>query len=156
MSLKVGDVPPPITLPSKPGNPVEVSASFGKRPVVILFFPLAYSSVCTAEMCTFRDSWDRWSGLGAEIYGISIDSPFVADRFRADERIPFPLLSDFNKTVAANYGALHEDLMGLKGVTKRAAFVVGRDGKITYAWVSENPGVQVDFEAIAKAVEASR
>jgi peroxiredoxin len=156
MPLSVGDVPPPINLPSKPGNPVDVSASFGKRPVVLLFFPLAYSSVCTAEMCTFRDSWDRWSGLGAEIYGISIDSPFVADRFRADERIPFPLLSDFNKTVAASYGALHEDLLGLKGVTKRAAFVVGRNGKIAYAWVSEDPRVQVDFDAIAKAVESSR
>ena len=133
-----------------------MTASFGKRPVVLLFFPLAYSSVCTAEMCTFRDSWDRWSGLGAEIYGISIDSPFVVDRFRADERIPFPLLSDFNKAVAASYGSLHEDLMGLKGVTKRAAFVVGRDGKIAYAWVSDDPRVQVDFEAIAKAVESSR
>lgn len=156
MTLKVGDVPPPITLPSKPGNPVDVSASFGKRPVVILFFPLAYSPVCTAEMCTFRDSWDRWSGLGAEIYGISIDSPFVADRFRADERIPFPLLSDFNKSVSASYGALHDDLFGMKGVSKRAAFVVGRDGKIAYASVSDDPRVQVDFEAIARAVGASR
>jgi peroxiredoxin len=156
MSLKVGDVPPPINLASKPGHPVDVSASFGKRPVVILFFPLAYSPVCTTEMCTFRDSWDRWSGLGAEIYGISIDSPFVADRFRADERIPFPLLSDFNKTVAASYGALHDDLLGMKGVAKRAAFVVGGNGKVAYAWVSDDPRVQVDFDAIAKAVESSR
>jgi len=156
MPLSIGSPAPRFTLPSKPGHPVDVGSSFGKGPVVLLFFPLAYSSVCTAEMCTFRDSWDRWSGLGAEIYGISIDSPFVTDRFRADERIPFPILSDFNKTVAAEYGALHEDLLGLKGVTKRAAFVVGRDGKIAYAWVSEDPRNQVDFDALAKAIEAAR
>jgi peroxiredoxin len=83
-----------------------------------------------------------------------VDSPFVAQKFREDENLPFPLLSDFNKEVCASYGALHEDLMGLKGVAKRSAFVIDRDGMITYAWVSEDPGNMVDFPAIKAAVEA--
>jgi peroxiredoxin len=152
MSIAVGSKAPSFALPQKPGDVVDVGALFGKEKVVVLFIPLAFSSVCTAELCHFRDSWQQWTGLGAKVFAISIDSPFVVDKFRAAENIPFPVLSDFNKTVAATWGALHEELMGLKGVTKRAAFVVGRDGKVAYAWVSENPGVQVDFEAIKTAV----
>ena len=155
MAARVGDKAPPIALPQKPGDVVDVGALFGKEKVVVLFFPLAFSSVCTAEMCHFRDHWSQWASVGAKVFAISIDSPFVADRFRQAENIPFPVLSDFNKTVSASYGALHDDLMGLKGVTKRAAFVIGRDGKVAYAWVSEDPRVQVDFEALQKAVAAA-
>ena len=154
MSLAVGSKAPAFTLPSKPGNPVDLSQHLGKRKTVILFFPLAFSSVCQAEMCTFRDSWTKWQGLDCDIFGVSIDSPFVVDKFREMERIPFLLLSDFNKEMAAAYGALHADLMGLKGVTKRAAFVVDAGGTVRYAWVSEDPRVQVDFDAIEKAVKA--
>ncbi len=152
MALSVGSKAPLFTLPSKPGEPVDVGSLFGKEKVVLLFFPLAFSSVCTAEMCHFRDTWQQWTGLGAKVFAISIDSPFVTDRFREAEKIPFPVLSDFNKTVAASYGALYDDLMGLKGVTKRAAFVIGRDGTIAYAAVNENAGVQIDFEAVKAAV----
>jgi peroxiredoxin len=133
---------------------VDLSAHLGKRTTVLLFFPLAFSPVCQAEMCTFRDGWTRWQGLGCDVFGVSVDSPFVVDKFRELERIPFPLLSDFNKEMARAYGALHEDLMGLKGVAKRAAFVVDAGGTVRYAWVSEDPRVQVDFEAIEKAVKA--
>ena len=150
--ITVGSPAPVFQLPAKPGDMVDVGALFGKEKVVLLFFPLAFSSVCTAEMCHFRDSWAQWESVGAKVFAISIDSPFVVNKFREAERIPFPVLSDFNKTVAPTYGALHADLMGLKGVTKRAAFVVGRDGKVAYAWVSENPGVQVDFDAVREAV----
>jgi peroxiredoxin len=90
------------------------------------------------------------------MFGVSIDSPFVTDRFRTELSIPFPILSDFNKTVAASYDALHADLMGLKGVTKRAAYVVGSDGKIAYAWEAEIPKTQVDFNAIQAAVTSAR
>jgi peroxiredoxin len=151
----VGSIAPSFQLPCKPGEVVDVGALFGKEKVVLLFIPLAFSSVCTAELCHFRDSWKQWESIGAKVFAISIDSPFVVAKFREAEGIPFPVLSDFNKSVAPQYDALHADLMGLKGVTKRAAFVVGRDGKLAYAWVSENPGVQVNFDEIKAAVQAA-
>lgn len=152
MALRTGDKAIPFTLPSKPKEPVNVGAHFGKDKVVLLFFPLAFSSVCTTEMCSFRDNWKQWEGLGAKVFGISVDSPFVTDKFRTDEKIPFPILSDFNKDVSRQYGVLHEDLMGLKGVSKRSAFVIGRDGKVKYAWVTEDPKVQVKFDEIKAAL----
>lgn len=151
--MRTGDKAKGFTLPSKPGNPVDVGSVIGKEPVVLLFFPLAYSSVCTAEMCHMRDSWSQWSALGAQVFGISVDSPFVTDKFRQDEKIPFPILSDFNKDVSRSYGVLHEDLLGLKGVSKRSAFVIGKDGTVKYAWVTDDPKVQVPFEEVKAAVK---
>ena len=156
MNLVLGSVAPAFKLPSKPGEEVDVGALFGHEKVVILFFPFAYSSVCSEEMCHFRDHWAEWTSLGCKVFGVSIDSPFVVDKFRADLGIPFPVLSDFNKTVATQYDALHDELMGLRGVTKRAAVVIGTDGKIAYAWAAEIPKTQVDFEAIKAAVAAAR
>jgi len=154
MSVAVGSKAPAFTLASKPGNPVDLSATLGKHKTVILFFPLAFSPVCQTEMCTFRDQWKKWEGLDCKLFGVSIDSPFVVEKFRELENIPFPLLSDFNREMATAYGALHADLMGLKGVAKRAVFVIDATGVVRYAWVSEDPRVQVDFEAIEKAVKA--
>ena len=154
MTIRIGDKAPAFTLPSKPGNPVDVGAHLGRDTVVLLFFPLAFSSVCTAELCHFRDSWKQWEGLNAKVFGISVDSPFVTDRFREAEKLPFPVLSDFNKDASRLYGVLHEDLMGLKGVSKRSAFVIGKDGLVKYAWVTEDPKVQVKFDEI-KAAAAS-
>lgn len=154
MSLQVGQPAPRFTLPSKPGQPVDVGAEFGKGKVVLLFFPLAFSPVCTEEMCHFRDNWSEWSALNATIFGISVDSPFVTERFRTDQGIPFPVLSDFNKDVSASFGVLHDELAGLRGVSKRSAFVIGEDGRIVYAWVSDNPKVQVPFDEVRRAVEA--
>ena len=155
MSPQVSESAPVFSLPEAPGQEVDVGAAFAEGPVVLLFFPLAFSPVCTAELCTFRDDWAGWQGLGAKVFGISVDSPFAVQKFRETEGLPFPLLSDFNKDVPRQYGALHEDLFGLKGVAKRAAFVVDRSGAIAYEWVSDDPGVQVDFEAIKAAVETA-
>ncbi len=152
MTIRIGDRAPAFKLPAKPGEEIDVGALLGKEKVVLLFIPLAFSSVCTAEMCHFRDNWSQWSGLGAKVFALSVDSPFVTDRFRTSENIPFPVLSDFNKTVSASYGALHEELLGLRGVSKRSAFVIGRDGKVAYASVSDDPRQQVDFAAIRDAV----
>lgn len=156
MALAVGTKAPVFQLPSKPGEVVDLGAFLGREKVVLLFFPLAYSSVCTEEMCYFRDHWEQWSSLGCKVFGISIDSPFVSDKFRTDLNIPFPMLSDFNKTVSASFDALHAELMGLKGVTKRAVYVVGTDGLISYAWEAEIPKTQVDFAAILSAVTSAR
>ncbi len=153
MTIQVGHNAPGFSLASRPGSPVDVGALIGKEPIVLLFYPLAYSSVCTAEMCHMRDTWNQWSVLAAKVFGISVDSPFVTDKYQKDESIPFPLLSDFNKEVSAAYGVLHADLMGLKGVSKRSAFVIGRDGKVKYAWVTEDPKVQVPFDEVRKALK---
>lgn len=154
MSTQLHQQAPVFALPQAPGDVVDVGAAIGQGPVVVLFFPLAFSPVCTEEFCTIRDDWSKWSGLKAQVFGVSIDSPFVVQKFQSEENLPFPLLSDFNKEVAAQYGALHEDLMGLKGVTKRAAFVINNEGNIVYAWVSDDPGVQVSFDEILEAVES--
>lgn len=151
--VREGDIAPGFALPDKPRHEVDVGALIGAKPVVLLFFPLAFSSVCTAELCRFRDEWSRYESTGASVFGISVDSPFVNAKFREIERVPFPILSDFNKSVSSMYGVLHEDLMGLKGVSKRAAFVIGADGRVRYRWVTEDPGVQVDFGAIWAALD---
>lgn len=154
MPIQKGDRAIEFSLPAKPKDEVDVGSLIGKEPIVLLFFPLAFSSVCTAEMCHFRDNWQQFANLNAKVFGISVDSPFVTDKFREIEKLPFPILSDFNKEVSKKYDVLHEDLMGLKGVSKRSAFVIGSDGRVKYAWVSDNPGVQVNFNEIADALKS--
>lgn len=153
MPARKGHPAPTFALPHAPGQLVDLATLIGKGPIVLLFFPLAYSPVCTTEMCTFRDDWSKWSQLGCTVLGISVDSPFVVQKFREELNLPFPLLSDFNKTVSKQYGALHRELLGLKGVSKRAAFVLDAAGTVVYRWVSQDPGNQVKFEAIRRAVK---
>jgi peroxiredoxin len=152
MPVKKGDRAIEFKLPAKPKDEIDLGQYIGKEKVVLLFFPLAFSSVCPAEMCTMRDNWKQYENLGAKVFGISVDSPFVTDKFRQSENIPFPILSDFNKDVSRQYGVLHDDLMGLKGVSKRSAFVIDEDGTVKYAWVTEDPKVQPDYEAIKAAL----
>ena len=151
MAPTPGDIAPAISLPEGPGQTVDVDWSAG--PTVILFFPLAFSGVCQEEFCTVRDDWDAWTSLGAKVYGISIDSCFVVAKFRELESLPFPLLSDFNKTTCAEWGTLLEDLMGQKGVSTRAAFVVDTEGRIVHAAIQDNPGELPDFDAIKNALK---
>jgi peroxiredoxin len=150
--MQAGTKAPPFELSCKPGETVNVGDHLGKDKVVLLFFPLAYSPVCTDEMCAMRDSWQQWEQLDAKVFGISVDSPFVVDKFRSDMNIPFPILSDFNKEVAPKYGAFHEDLMGLKGVAKRAAFVIDTTGDIVYDWISDDPKQMPSFDDIKAAL----
>jgi peroxiredoxin len=150
--MGMGDQAPAFKLAAKPRHEVDIAAHIGRDKIILLFFPLAFSRVCTAEMCRMRDDWPQLSVLGAKVFGISVDSPFVTERFRQDHNIPFPILSDFNKEVSQQYGVLHEDLFGLKGVSKRAVFVIGCDGRVKYAWVADDPSVQVEFDGIKAAL----
>ncbi len=153
MALQVGDPAPDFTLFSSDKQAVSLENYRGQN-VVLLFFPMAFTSVCTAELCSMRDNIADYQGLNAQILAISVDSPFTLDKFKADQSLNFPLLSDFNKEVSAAYGALYDEfVMGMKGVSKRSAFVVDKDGIIRYAEVLESAGNMPNFEAVKATLE---
>ncbi len=154
MSVKINDQAPDFTLPNTQNEPVSL-ASYKGKPVVLLFFPLAFSSVCTDELCSMRDELADYSSVGAEVLGISVDSPFALGQFKEKEKLNFPLLSDFNKEASKAYEAYYETFHGLNGVSKRSAFVVGADGKIAYAEVLEDAGKQPNFSAIKETVKSA-
>ena len=150
--ISVGDRVEPFTLPYEAGGTIDLADHLGRNRIVLLFFPLAFTSVCTTEMCRLRDEWSAYASLDAAVFGISVDSPFVTSRFREEERIPFPILSDFNRTVSRDWGVLYEEFHGFHGVAKRSAFVIGTDGTVAYRWVSEDAGVEPDYEELLQAV----
>lgn len=154
MALQKGDKAPDFKLLNTDKQEVSLDSFKGKN-LVILFFPLAFTSVCTAELCGMRDNIAEYAKLNCEVVGISVDSPFTLGKFREAEQLPFQLLSDFNKEVSASYESLYENfVLGLKGVSKRSAFVVDKDGVIQYAEVLENAGEVPNFENV-KATLAS-
>lgn len=155
MAISTGIKAPDFTLKSKNASglaDVTLSSNFGKSATVLLFFPLAFTSVCESELCSIRDSLADYEGLNAVVYGISVDSPFAQEAFAKANGFNFPLLSDFNKEVSAAYDVLFADLIGLKGVSKRAAFVVGKDGTVLYAESSDDPKKLPNFDAIKAAL----
>lgn len=152
MAVHEGDAAPSFSLPMAPGEEVDVGEHLGRESVVLLFFPLAFSPVCTAEMRTFGRRLDELQALDARVFALSVDSPFVTARFREEEGIPFPVLSDFNREVSETYGVLYEELLGLHDVAKRSVFVVGPDGKVVYRWVTEDPGVEPEYDAVEEAL----
>ena len=148
MPLKAGDKAPLFTLYSDKQEKVNLTDYRGRR-LVVLFFPLAFTSVCTEEMCTMRDALTEYNDLNTSVVGISVDSPFTLAKFSEAEQINFPLLSDFNKEVSRQYGALYDTFaLGMPGVSKRAAFVIYEEGVIRYAEVLESAGDQPDYSAI--------
>ncbi|QJD96918.1 redoxin domain-containing protein [Mucilaginibacter robiniae] len=153
MSVQVGQPAPQFTLVASDLKEVSLADFKGKK-VIIHFFPLAFTGVCTTQLCTMRDSFGFYEGLNAQILGISVDSPFVLAKFKEENQYQFPLLSDFNKTVSASFGALYDEFkFGLKGVSKRAAFVIDEDQQIIYAEVLDSAGDLPDFEAIQEKVK---
>lgn len=153
MSLQIGQPAPQFILISSELKSVSL-ADFKGRKVVIHFFPLAFTGVCTTQLCTMRDSFGYYEGQNAVILGISVDSPFTLAKFKAENNYQFDLLSDFNKEVSTAYGAIYEQfVMGLKGVSKRAAFVIDEEQQIIYAEVLEDAGQLPNFEAIAEIVK---
>ena len=153
MALQPGDPAPQFTLVSSEKQEVSLSDYKGKK-VILHFFPFAFTSVCTTQLCTMRDNFGYYDGLHAQIFGISVDTPFTLAKFKEENNYQFPLLSDFNKTVSTAYGALYEEFaFGMKGVSKRAAFVIDEDQNIVYAEVLENAKDLPDFAAIDEAVK---
>ena len=154
MILQGGDKAPDFKLYNSNKQEVSLSDYKGKN-VVILFFPLAFTSTCTTELCEIRDNISIYSNLDAEILGISVDSLFTLEKYKAEQNLPFNLLSDFNKETSTAYGALYENfVLGMKGVSKRSAFVVDAEGIIQYAEVLESAGDLPNFEAVQDALKS--
>lgn len=153
MPLTVGQKAPEFTLPDTEKNQRSLSEFKGKK-TILVFFPGAFTGVCTKEMCAFRDSMSKLNELNAHVVAISVDSPFSNKAFAAQNNLQFPILSDYTKTVVRQYGGVHEDFSGLKGyvASKRAVFVLDKEGIVRYSWISENPGVEPPYDEVTKAV----
>ncbi len=152
MSVSLGDKAPSFTLFSSDKKEVALKDYEGKN-VLLLFFPMAFTSVCTEELCATRDSISDYNDANAQVLALSVDSPFTLEKFRVEQGLNFPLLSDFNKEVSRAYGSLYEEfVMGMKGVSKRSAFVIDGSGYVRYAEVLENAGMQPNFDAVKKTL----
>src|SRR5436189_4525482 len=134
MAAELGSKAPDFTLTNHERQAVTLSGERG-HPVVLAFFPAAFSSVCTKELCTFRDQLGRLNGANAQVYGISVDTFFALKAFQTAQKLTFSLLSDFNKQVIRDYGVFNEDMVGLKGIAKRAVFVLDQEGVVRYRQV---------------------
>src|SRR5439155_7693067 len=153
MSVDVGSKAPDFTLTSQDRQPVKLSEQKGK-PVVLAFFPAAFSGVCQKEMCTFRDSMGRLNQANALVYGISVDTFFALKAFADKEGLTFPLLSDFNKQTIRDYGVFNEDMIGLKGIAKRAVFVIDKDGVVRHKEVLDDARNEPDYEKVFASLAA--
>eukprot|EP01136_Pigoraptor_vietnamica_P029994 Opistho-1_new@88632 len=152
MAIQVGQQAPDFTLRDTEKNKVTLSEQRGKN-VVLLFFPLAFTSVCTTELCGIRDNISFYNNTNAVVYGLSVDSLFSLGKFKEEQNLNFTLLSDFNKEVSTVYDTIYADWFNdMKGVSKRSAFVIDKDGVVQYAEVLENAGDVPNFEAIQQVL----
>ena len=148
MAIEVGKSAPEFSLLDSDKNKVSLADFKGKN-VLLLFYPQAFTSVCTKELCDVRDDIGRYSNATAEVFGISVDSVFTLKKYKADQHYNFPLLSDFNKEVSVAYDTLYAEwILGMKGVSKRSAFVIDKEGILRYAEVLESANEVPDFTAI--------
>ncbi|MEO6315885.1 MAG: peroxiredoxin [Chitinophagaceae bacterium] len=148
MTIAKGQPAPAFILHDTEKNTVSLKDQAGKN-ILLLFFPLAFTSVCTSELCSVRDNIGLYNNATGLVFGISVDSPQSLRKFKEEQGLNFTLLSDFNKEASAAYGALYDNFGGwMKGVSKRAAFCIDSQGIIQYAEVLENAGDQPNFSAI--------
>lgn len=154
MAIEIGSVAPDFKLFDSDKNPVTLSDYKGKKNVVLLFFPLAFTGVCTKELCSVRDDIGKYDNEKTQVFGISVDAFPSLAKFKEEQQYNYPLLSDFNKEVAESYGALYSSFtpMEMKGVAKRSAFIVDKEGIVRYAEVLENAGDIPNFAAIDKVL----
>ncbi len=155
MAPEIGEKAPDFELLDTELEKKSLKDFLGKgRPVIILFFPGAFTSVCTQELCTFRDRMAELEKANAEVVAISVDSPFSLKAFKEKYNLNFTLLSDFNKEVIRKYDVVLPELLGLRELAKRAVFILDSDGVVRYKWVSDDPRVEPDYdEVIKKAAE---
>jgi glutaredoxin-dependent peroxiredoxin len=160
MAVKVGDKAPDFELSSKTAEgpkKLKLSGNSGKKNTVLLFFPMAFTGVCTKEMCEVSQGMNAYTSLNAEVWGISGDNPFAQAAWAEKERITVPLLADYEHKVAHAYGVAYDSFLpqknlGMSGVAKRSAFVVDKQGVIRYAEVNDDPGKLPNFDAIKAAL----
>ena len=155
--VEVGSKAPNLELFDTDKKAVKISDYAGK-PVVLLFYPGAFTGVCTKEMCSFRDSLSKYNQLGVNVVGISVDSPFSNKGFKDANAINFPLLSDYAREAVRAYDVVLENFAGLKGysASKRAVFVLDKDQVVRFKWVGENPGIEPDYNVVAREAEKVR
>ena len=154
MTKEIGDKISDFALVDHHGETVKLSERLADGPVVLAFFPAAFTGVCTAEMCEFRDSLKEFEDLSASVLGVSVDIRFSLAEFAKQQNLNFPLLSDFNKEVITELGVRDDNFIGMKGVAQRSVFVVKPDQTIAYKWVAENPGVSPDLDETRKALSS--
>jgi len=147
--IKIGDKAPDFILPDTEMEQRSLSEFLGQK-IVLAFFVGAFTSTCTKEMCEFRDSMSRLTDLEAQVIGISVNDPFSNKAFAAKNRLPFPVLSDYNREIVKRYGLEMPDFAGLKGYTvaKRSILILDPKGVVRYIWVSENPSVEPNYQEI--------
>lgn len=154
MAIKIGQNAPSFTLHNSDKNKISLADYKGKN-VLLLFFPQSFTGVCTAELCSLRDNIAIYNNANAQVFGISVDSVFTLAKFKEEQNLNFPLLSDFNKETSTAYDAIYTDwILDMKGVSKRSAFVIDKEGIIRYAEVLESAGDQPNFEAIQQTLAA--
>ena len=151
MSYQIGDKIPSFTLQDTEGTQITIEAGTNYH-TVLLFFPLAFSGVCTNELCTVRDNMKVYESLNAKVYGISIDSFFSLKAFKQSQNLNFALLSDFNKVQSTNFGVLNNDHFGMIGVAKRSAFVLDGDMRLVHSEILEDAGNLPNFDKIKEAL----
>ena len=155
MAVKVGEKAPDFTLVDTALKPRSLKEFLGKT-TVLVFYPAAFTGVCTKEMCAFRDNLSQLSSIGAQMVGISADTPFSNKAFAEQNSLTFPVLSDYNREAIKAFGIAFPDLAGLKGLTvaKRSVFVLDKQGVVKYAWVSEDPKKEPDYAEVTKAARS--
>ena len=153
MNIKIGQPAPDFTLYDSTKNKITLSDMKGQN-VLLLFFPLAFTSTCTAELCSIRDNISFYNNVNAKVFGISVDSLHTLAKFKSEQSLNFSLLSDFNKEASSLYGSLYEMFSyDMKGVSKRSAFLIDKDGIVRYAEVLENASEQPNFKNITLLLE---
>jgi peroxiredoxin len=152
MSVDVGAKAPDFTLPNQDREPVTLSDQLKSGPVVLAFFPAAFSGTCQAEMCRFRDSASAMNTVNARVLGVSVDTFFALKAWGDQNKLNFPLLSDFNKDVIAKYGVVNPDMIGLKNIAKRAVFVIDKSGVVRHREVLDDARNEPNYEKITQSL----